>query len=40
MEEWEQSIVLAALERVAAMLDAVELDVAPVLETGDLRKQD
>ena len=39
MEDWEQAMVLAALERVAAMLDAEELDAAPVLDTGDLRKQ-
>lgn len=36
MEPWEQSMLLAALERVAAMLDAEELDVAPVLDAGDL----
>ena len=36
MEDWEQSMLVAALERVAAMLDAEELDVAPVLTSGDL----
>jgi DNA-binding MarR family transcriptional regulator len=36
LEDWEQSMLVAALERVAAMLDAEELDVAPVLTSGDL----
>lgn len=40
MEDWEQALLVSSLERVAAMLDADELDAAPVLETGDLRKQD
>lgn len=40
MEDWEQAMLVSALERVATMLDAEDLDVAPVLETGDLRKQD
>lgn len=40
MESWEQAMLVAALERVATMLDAEELDAAPVLETGDLRKQE
>ena len=36
MEDWEQAMVLAALERVATMLDAEDLDVAPVLTSGEL----
>ncbi len=39
LEDWEQSMLVSSLERVAAMLDAEDLDAAPVLETGDLRKQ-
>jgi len=38
MEDWEQAMLLSSLERVATMLGAEELDAAPVLETGDLRK--
>lgn len=38
LEEWEQAFLVAALERVAAMLDAQDMDVAPVLDTGDLGK--
>lgn len=37
LEDWEQSQLLASLERVASMLDADGLDAAPVLATGDLR---
>ncbi|MFQ5700531.1 MAG: MarR family winged helix-turn-helix transcriptional regulator [Acidobacteriota bacterium] len=34
LEEWEQTHMLATLQRIAAMMDAVELDAAPVLTTG------
>lgn len=37
LEEWEQAMIIAALERVAGMLDARELDASPVLTVGDLR---
>ncbi|MGF1544190.1 MAG: MarR family winged helix-turn-helix transcriptional regulator [Parvularculaceae bacterium] len=32
LEDWEKSFLVAALERVAALLDADDLDAAPVLE--------
>lgn len=35
MEDWEQSMIVAALQRVATMLDAEELDASPVLDHGD-----
>ncbi|MFW8594441.1 MarR family winged helix-turn-helix transcriptional regulator [Cribrihabitans neustonicus] len=38
LEDWEQAMLVAALERVAAMLDAEEMDVAPVLDSGDFRQ--
>ncbi|SEO91872.1 DNA-binding transcriptional regulator, MarR family [Salinihabitans flavidus] len=38
LEDWEQAMLVASLERVAAMLDAGELDAAPVLDMGDFRK--
>lgn len=38
LEDWEQAFLVSALERVSAMLDAQDLDVAPVLDTGDLGK--
>jgi len=37
LEDWEQAALIAALERVAAMLDAEEIDASPVLDTGDIR---
>lgn len=36
LEEWEQAMIITALERVAALLDAEEVDAAPVLDVGDL----
>jgi DNA-binding MarR family transcriptional regulator len=34
LAEWEQTFMLATLQRIAAMMDAEELDAAPVLTTG------
>lgn len=36
LEEWEQTQVLATLQRVAWMMDAEALDAAPVLATGPI----
>lgn len=36
LEDWEQALVVATLEKVAAMLDAQEIEAAPVLDVGDL----
>lgn len=36
MQGWEQSMVVAALERVAFMLDAQHLDAAPMLDIGQI----
>jgi MarR family transcriptional regulator, organic hydroperoxide resistance regulator len=36
LDEWEQAMVIAALERVASLLDAEKIDAAPVLDVGDL----
>jgi DNA-binding MarR family transcriptional regulator len=38
LKDWEQSQILSALQRVAAMMDADELDAAPFLELGDLAR--
>ena len=38
MQDWEQAMIVAALERVAAMLDADEIDASPVLDIGDIGK--
>ncbi len=37
MADWEQSQLVSSLERVAAMLDAEDMDAAPVLTYGDIR---
>jgi DNA-binding MarR family transcriptional regulator len=36
MQGWEQSMVTAALERIACILDAQHLDAAPMLDIGKL----
>lgn len=36
MEEWEQSQMVATLQRIALMMDAQELDASPVLEVGSI----
>ncbi|TBX27808.1 MULTISPECIES: MarR family winged helix-turn-helix transcriptional regulator [Nioella] len=38
MEDWEQAALIAALERVASMLDAEDIDASPVLESGEFQK--
>ncbi len=35
LETWEQHSIVAALERIAAMMDADELDAAPLLASGE-----
>ena len=39
LEGWEQHMIKAALLRVAQMMDAEELDVAAVLQSGDILEQ-
>jgi DNA-binding MarR family transcriptional regulator len=36
LEDWEQAMIVAALERVATMLDAEDIDASPVLSTGEI----
>ena len=36
MPDWHQAMLVSALERVAALLDAGELDAAPILDVGAL----
>ena len=38
LETWEQSFVLAALQRVAMLLDAADIDAAPLLHTGAIER--
>ncbi len=39
MEDWEQAMLVASLERVAAMLDATDLDASPVLDTVEIHRE-
>lgn len=36
LPDWEQAMIVAALERVAALMDAAEEDAAPLLHVGDV----
>ena len=36
LEEWEQSMIITTLERIASLLDAEDVEAAPVLDVGDL----
>jgi len=38
LEDWEQAMIVAALERVALLLNAKGLDASPVLDLGDIRR--
>lgn len=38
LEDWEQAMIVASLERVASMLNAADLDAAPVLDHGEIRR--
>lgn len=37
LQDWEQAMLIAALERVAVMLDADAIDASPVLDAGEIR---
>lgn len=36
LQSWEQSQLISSVQRLAAMMNAEELDAAPILETGEL----
>ena len=36
LDPWEQSMILASLQRVADMMDAGDLDASPVLHVGTI----
>ena len=40
LEEWEQSQLLSAVERIATMMDANDIDAAPVLYVGQIQVDD
>lgn len=40
LQEWEQTMILASLQRIAHMMDAQHIDASPVLDIGLLDRQD
>jgi len=38
LEEWEQSLLLSSVQRISSMMNAEDIDVAPVLEIGSITK--
>ena len=38
LDDWEQAMIIAALERVSTLLDASTIDASPVLDTGDINR--
>ena len=38
MASWEQAMVVAVLERVSEMLDAQDIDAAPILDIGEINR--
>ncbi|TCS39760.1 MarR family winged helix-turn-helix transcriptional regulator [Reinekea marinisedimentorum] len=39
LQEWEQTMIIASLQRIAHMMDAQHIDAAPVLDVGTLDRQ-
>ena len=39
LEEWEQTMIISSLQRVAKMMDAEDIDAAPVLDVGAMDRQ-
>jgi hypothetical protein len=37
LQDWEQTQLLSSLQRIAAMMDADDIDAAPVLSSGSVR---
>ena len=40
LHDWEKTMIISSLQRVAQMMDAQHLDAAPVLDVGTLDRQD
>ncbi|MEQ5835429.1 MarR family transcriptional regulator [Marinobacter sp. R17] len=40
LHEWEQSMIVASLQRVASMMDADSIDASPVLDVGPINRED
>lgn len=40
LQDWEKAMIIAALERVGALLDAENIDASPILEIGDIKRDE
>ncbi len=40
LQQWEQTMIISALQRIAQMMDAQHIDAAPVLDIGTLDRQE
>lgn len=40
LHEWEQTMIIASLQRVANMMDADDIDASPVLDVGPMLRED
>lgn len=40
LQQWEQTMILATLQRIATMMDAEKLDAAPVLDPGEVGRNE
>ncbi|WCE28400.1 MarR family winged helix-turn-helix transcriptional regulator [Vibrio sp. SCSIO 43137] len=40
LDEWEQSLLLSSVQRISSMMNAEDIDVAPMLELGSITKTD
>ncbi|KZY72571.1 transcriptional regulator [Oleiphilus sp. HI0071] len=40
LHEWEQSMLISSLQRIAQMMDAQHIDASPVLDVGTIDRQD
>lgn len=40
LHEWEQSMIVASMQRVASMMDADNIDASPVLDVGPINRED
>lgn len=39
LEDWEQAMILAAVERISVLLDADDLEASPILATGEITEE-
>ncbi|TNE62620.1 MAG: MarR family transcriptional regulator [Alphaproteobacteria bacterium] len=38
LQDWERSMIVSSFQRVAAMMDAEDLDASPILDVGDIAR--